>query len=166
MKPLCKLCQKEKNLTSERTDSFFADSLCDACLSQMVDTLNYRNLVEAVDAPILLMQGNPRQVITANEQALVFFGKGLSQVEGVRGGSVFDCIHSFSEAGCGKDEHCENCPIKDAIVDTFVTSTSHRHVSTVLKLKKKNEIEDYRIRVSTEKLADWALVKIEQCEKV
>src|SRR5512137_2252868 len=81
--------------------------------------------IEAIDAPILLMQGNPRQVVTANRKALELFGKELHEVERHRGGQVFDCVHSFTEAGCGKDAHCENCQIKNAIVDTLTTANSH-----------------------------------------
>lgn len=58
-------------------------------------------LLEAIDAPILLMQGNPRQVVSANKRALELFGKALREVENHRGGQVFDCVHSFTEAGCG-----------------------------------------------------------------
>jgi len=73
---------------------------------------DYNTLLETIDVPVLLMQGNPRQVVTANQKALALFEKKPKDVEGHRGCQVFDCIHSFTEAGCGKDANCEDCNIK------------------------------------------------------
>ena len=123
-------------------------------------------LLEAIEAPILLMQGNPRQVVSANKKALALFGKELREVENHRGGEVFDCIHSFTEAGCGKDTNCEGCKIKDAIVDTFTTAKPHNGVSTTLQIKKADGIKPYVLQVSTEKVGDLALVKVERYEGV
>jgi hypothetical protein len=120
--------------------------------------------LEAIEAPVLLMQGNPRQVVTANKRALDLFRKELHEVEGRRGGRVFDCVHSFTEAGCGKDVNCEGCKIKDAIVDTFATGNPHRGISTSLQIRQANGTNAYVLQVSTEKLGDLALVRIERYE--
>ncbi|MGB9080706.1 MAG: hypothetical protein WCD00_05365, partial [Desulfuromonadaceae bacterium] len=91
--------------------------------------INYGEWIETIKAPVLLMQGNPRQVVTANRKALELFDKELREVEGHRGGQVFDCVHAFTEEGCGKDVNCEGCRIRDAIIDTFTTARSHIGVS-------------------------------------
>ena len=118
----------------------------------------------AIGLPALLMQGNPRQVLTANQQALDLFGKELRQVEAHRGGQVFDCLHSFSAAGCGKDVNCEHCAIKGAIVDTFTTGVPHEAVAATLPVRKAG-VAGYRaLQVSTEKIGELALVRIERYE--
>lgn len=118
--------------------------------------------LDAIAEPVLLMQGNPRQVVTANTRALTLFGKALQEVEGHRGGQVFDCVHSFTEAGCGKDVNCEHCAIKGAIVDTFTTGMPHEAVAVTLPVRKAGA-SGYRIlQVSTEKIGDLALVRIER----
>lgn len=127
--------------------------------------LSYSEWLEPVDAPVLLMQGNPRQVVTANRKALELFEKELHEVEGHRGGQVFDCIHAFTEDGCGKDSNCEGCKIRDAIIDTFTTGKSHSGVSTSLQIKKAAGIMIFELHVSTEKVGDLALVRIERFEK-
>ncbi|MEI8355215.1 MAG: putative zinc-binding protein [Deltaproteobacteria bacterium] len=127
--------------------------------------LNYREWIEAIDAPLLLMQGNPRQVITANRRALELFEKELDEVEGRRGGQVFDCIYAFTEDGCGKDINCEGCKIRDGIIDTFTTGKSHNGVSTSLQIKKTTGTMTYVLQVSTEKVGDLALVRIERFDK-
>jgi hypothetical protein len=136
--------------------------ICEACLRQVSGTPNSRKWLEAIDAPILLMQGNPRQVVTANKKALELFGKELPEVEDRRGGQVFDCVHSFTEAGCGKDSNCENCKIKDAIVDTFTLDNPHNGISTSLQIKKADGTKTYALQVSTQKVGDLALVRIER----
>lgn len=124
--------------------------------------LNYSEWIEAVDAPILLMQGNPRQVVTANRRALELFEKELHDVEGHRGGQVFNCVHAFTEDGCGKDSNCEGCKIRDAIRDTFTTAKPHNGVSTALQIKKADETVTYVLQVSTEKVGHLGLVRIER----
>lgn len=121
--------------------------------------------LEDFDTPVLLMQQEPRQVITANSKALRLFKKQLSQVENRRGGEVFDCIHSFTELGCGKDANCEDCKIKNAIVDTFNTGNPHHSVSTTLQIKQDNGTKPYTLQVSTEKIGNEAIVKIERFDE-
>jgi len=154
----CKACGKEVTL---ETRGSITNDICEACASRVSDTSS-RDVLEAIDAPILLMQGNPRQVITANTKALGLFGKPLSDVENKRGGQVFDCIHSFTEAGCGKDVNCENCKIKDAIVDTFNTGNPHTGVSATLQIKKASGTITHVLQVSTEKVGDLALVRVDR----
>lgn len=123
-----------------------------------------RDALEAIEAPVLLMQGNPRQVVTANRRALDLFRKELHEVEGRRGGQVFDCVHSFTEAGCGKDVNCEGCKVRKAIVDTFETGNPHHGISTSLPIRKADGTNNYVLQVSTEKLGDLALVRVERYE--
>jgi len=160
----CKVCGKETALGGQLAQSNVTYGICGACIFQVSGASNNSELLEAIDAPILLMQGTPRQVVAANRKALELFEKELHEVEGHRGGQVFDCIHSSTEAGCGKDSNCENCKIKDAIVDTFATARSRKGVSTSLQIKKANGTKTYVLQVSTEKVGDLALVRVERYE--
>jgi uncharacterized metal-binding protein len=138
---------------------------CEKSCPQAADKANYSEWLESIDAPVLLMQGNPRQVVTANKRALKLFGKELLEVEGHRGGQVFDCVHAFTEEGCGKDSHCEGCKIRDAIIDTFTTATPHNGVSTSLQIKKADATLNCLLQVATEKVGDLTLVRIERFDK-
>jgi len=158
----CTLCGRQIVSNAKASRRNITSAICDSCVSQAADTSDYSALLEAIAAPILLMEGNPRQVITANQEALALFEKKPEEVEKHRGGQVFDCVHSFTEAGCGKDANCENCKIKNAIVDTFTSTNPHNGVSTELSIKKANDTRSYVLQVSTEKLGDLALVRIER----
>jgi len=136
-----------------------------AKIAAKLEKNDYIEWLEAIDAPVLLMQGNPRQVVTANRRALALFEKELQEVEGIRGGQVFDCIHAFTKDGCGKDRNCEGCKIRDGIIDTFSTGKPHKGVLTSLQIKKGNETATYELQISTEKVGDLALVRIDRFDK-
>jgi len=166
MKRACKVCSAVEQ--DQPTLYPVTGGLCSACakaISSSGRRIELTAFLESLSLPILLMQTDPRQVYAANKRALALFGKEAGQVEAHRGGQVFDCIHSFSEAGCGKDVHCEGCRIKDAIVNTFKTGASSGGVSTVLEIRKNSGIAAYQITVSTEKLDNFALLRIDRFEK-
>ncbi len=155
----CRACGKESigNAHDSLTPGY-----CGACAGKLESTSQKAAPLESIRAPVLLMQANPRRVVTANRQALTLFGKPLRSIEGHRGGEVFDCVHSFSEAGCGKDNNCEHCKIKHAIMDTFTTGNAHRGISANLDIRKPSGTQTYVVQVSTEKLGDLALVRVDR----
>lgn len=164
MTAICRVCGNEIAPDGNATHRNVTNGICDRCAVSASGTSDNSVLLESIDAPVLLMQGNPRQVVTANRKALELFEKELHEVESHRGGQIFDCVHSFTEAGCGKDINCENCKIKNAIVDTFTTANSHNGVSTELSIKKANGTKTYVLQVSTEKVGDLALVRVDRYE--
>jgi transcriptional regulator of aromatic amino acid metabolism len=162
MNASCRVCGAKIVLDSEAAQRDITSGICDSCAIPVSGASDFSALLESIDAPVLLMQGNPKQVIAANRKALVLFGKDLHAVESHRGGQVFDCVHAFTEAGCGKDENCEGCEIKNAVVDTFTTGNSHKGVSAELSVKKGADTKTYILQVSTEKVGDFALIRIER----
>lgn len=166
MTQVCKICGTEVAQDGQATTGDITGEICGPCCRQLSAGANHSARLEAIDAPFLLMQGQPRQVVTANRRALALFGKELPEVTGHRGGQVFDCLHSFSEAGCGLDSNCEDCKIKGAIVDTFATETAHHAVATTLQIRKAGGIKTYLLQVSTQKIGDLALVRVEQYENM
>lgn len=158
----CRLCGKEITPDGKTAPRHITCGICDKCVGRASGATDGIVLLEAIDAPVLLMQGNPRQVVTANRKALALFRKEPHEVENRRGGQVFDCVHSFTEAGCGMDVNCENCEIKNAIIDTFTTANPHNGVSAELSIKKANGTKPCVLQVSTEKVGDLALVRVER----
>jgi hypothetical protein len=169
MKEVCMRCGSELNQAAipQKAMQLITNGLCSVCTSEVFKQSGgstLKKFLNAIDSPILLMQGNPRQVVTANQKACALFEKDLSKIEQHRGGQVFDCIHSFTEEGCGKDINCNNCKIKNAVVETFSTGASFKGVSTVLEIKK-NEIIAFDMQVTTERVGDYALLRIDRFEK-
>jgi len=131
--------------------------------------ISFNDTVQAImksrQMPTLLMQTEPREVLAANQSACELFSKDLAEIEGCRGGQVFDCVHSFTEAGCGMDENCEDCKIKNAVLDTFASGQSHANIQTVLDIKKQEETMPYAMVVSTEKVGEFVLITVVKYER-
>ncbi len=166
MNNICRQCKTGLE-SNPKTDYIVTNGICPNCIENIFDEQNnsLTAFLNSIDAPILLMQSDPRQVRTANKKACDLFKKDLSQIEGHRGGEVFDCIHAFTKAGCGKDKNCEDCKIKNSVVDTFTNGKSYDGISTVLEIKKNNSLRPYNLQVSIEKVGDLALIRIDKYEK-
>ena len=166
MNKICRQCKARLESIPQK-DYIVTSGICPDCIESIFGKQNssITAFINSIDAPILLMQPDPRQVHTANKKACELFEKDLSQIEGHRGGQVFDCVHAFTEMGCGKDENCEDCKIKNSIVDTFTSGKSYDGVSTVLEIKKNNSKKPYVLKVSTEKVGDLALIRIDKYDK-
>jgi len=122
---------------------------------------NPHAFLDALESPSLLLRDDKKQVVTANKSACELFGKDLSRIEGRNGGQVINCVHAFNVEGLCKGLNCDNCKIKNAIINTFATAQSHQGVQTILDIKKKNAINHYFIQVSTEKIGDLVLVIVD-----
>jgi hypothetical protein len=140
-----------------------AAGLCETCLAVLSSGKRdeAREVLEAINAPVLLMQPEPRQVFTANKQALALFCRTLEEAERRRGGEVFGCVHSFSREGCGKDAHCGDCKIKAAIVSGFAGPASA--VSTLM-IRRGGGDAPHVLAVSVEQTGSYALARIERFE--
>ena len=140
--------------------------ICPTCLTTVAEASDQdecRRVLNAITSPILMLQPDPRQVFTANDQALAVFGRSLNGAEGHRGGEVFGCVHSFTALGCGKDANCEDCLIKGAIVGTF-DGTMAADVGATLLIRHGTDVA-YRLVVSTERVGHHALVRVDQFER-
>lgn len=155
MTRLCRTCKAD--LSPAQTDwpqHNITQGICRPCLLKL-DGSRDTGILDSIDAPVLLMQETPRQVLTANKKALELFKKTFGEIEGHRGGQVFDCIHSFTEAGCGKDTNCEGCKIKNAIVDTFTTGARSMRYQLTLKSRKPMIQLSMRYKSQPKKWAIW-----------
>lgn len=161
----CRWCQTEFSVHFEKSADFIiTGGTCTSCAKRVFksnDMNIIRKYIDTIDNPILLLQPEPRQVYTANKKACELFGKELPQIEGYRGGQVFDCIQSFTEAGCGKDKNCEDCSIKGAIIETFTTGNSFENIKRPLDVYKDDKTLAYFLQIATEKIGDFALVRID-----
>lgn len=160
----CSSCRSPIN--GQESSRPVASTLCPACLEVVAtsgDKQECRRILQGIEAPILMMQNNPRLVFTANDKALGLFGKDIAGAEGHRGGEVFNCIHSFTELGCGKDANCEDCKIKTAIVSAL-DGTNAGGISSLLTIRKQADLP-YTLTVSCENIGDYALVRIEKFQE-
>lgn len=160
MDQVCRYCESSLNAEQDR---FITGGLCASCAGDVLSTReNTQRFIDAFGEPILFMQGYPRLVVTGNQKASALFGKDLSQIQGKRGGQVFDCIHSFSELGCGLDPNCQDCLVKNAVVQTFTERKASTNIYTVLDIFRDNQTTPYHMEITTEPMGEFGLIRIDR----
>jgi hypothetical protein len=167
MSAICIYCSASIKYPAKE-NRFITGDICSECIDSIFNQQDdlLISFLDNMEAPILLIQPDPGRVRTANKKACELFGKDLSQIERQRGGQVFDCVHAFTEAGCGRDANCKDCNIKNSVVETFTSGKSFNGVSTVLDVKKNNLIKSYNLQIATEKIGDLALIRIDKYEEL
>lgn len=159
--PACASCGRPIDVSNRRRP--ISAAICERCLHMMAagaDPAKCREIMRGIDAPVLLMQPNPRLVYAANDAALTLFNRSAHEADGRRGGEVFSCIHSFTVAGCGKDVNCDTCRIKAGIVNTF-GGTVGSAINATLIIRGDEDIP-YSMTISTEPVGAYALVRIDE----
>jgi len=164
MKRTCSWCKAEFD-DGRGGEYLITNGLCSGCSNFSKDADSINGFLDRFEAPVLLMQSNPRQIRTANRKACELLKKDLSQIEGRSGGQVLDCVHAFAGAGCGMDLRCKNCATKNAVVETLETGKSFKGVSTLLEVSKNDETLAYNLEISTERVGMLALVRIDRYDK-
>ncbi|WP_340818248.1 ATP-binding protein [Methanolobus sp. WCC4] len=84
------------------------------------DTSLFHSIFE--NAPlIMVVVSSERRVENINHTTSKTLGIKKEDALGLLGGELFSCVHSFDGDGCGKNENCKDCTIKNTVLDTFRT---------------------------------------------
>ena len=74
-------------------------------------------------APFILIVVNQEgRVEKMNQASISAFGKKKEEVIGLLGGEVFRCINSLKGDGCGRNEECADCTIRNSVMHTFLNA--------------------------------------------
>jgi PAS domain S-box-containing protein len=81
-------------------------------------------------APIMLCVVNAdRKVVYCNRAMSAFIKKSEEAVIGDRACGILGCINALDDPrGCGYGAHCQFCPLRAAMLDTFQTGNSHNAI--------------------------------------
>ncbi len=117
-------------------------------LTEQKDLLSaiYRN------APLVMMVVDAeRRVQQVNGFATQFAGKDAEEMLGLRGGEALRCMHALDDPkGCGFGKFCQQCVIRNSVLDTLETGKSHIQVEAPYFFKgKDNEIREMSFLTST-----------------
>lgn len=167
MKVVCSACGVS---LGEKPSEAFGDDvvshgLCDPCadrfLAQMGIALH--RYLETIPAPVVTV--TPDAIVgTANQEARKLLGKELSEIEGFRGGEVFECSHAMQPEGCGRTVHCSGCAIRNTVLDTARTGNVHRNVPAYLTPKQDFETHRIEMVISTEKRGGVVFLRIDDMQ--
>jgi hypothetical protein len=88
-------------------------------------------------------------------------GKGSPEIEGHKGGDVFECAYARLPEGCGNTIHCSGCTIRRTVMETHKTGKSSLRVPATLNRNDPEDPDKITLLISTEKIADVVLLRID-----
>jgi len=182
MKRVCAWCGTELDGKVSRDDSDqpITHGICEACSTNLWGEVGtpLHTFLESLGIPTLLVTGavvvdgalgeegvvgvaGAIVVDGANEKALEMLGKSQDAVGGKPTGQVFDCINADLPGGCGRTVHCSACTLRNVVTQTFTLGEGQIRVPVALEVRLGGSTEEKLFLVTTEKMADRVLVRIE-----
>ncbi|MGD8797154.1 MAG: hypothetical protein PVJ44_01480 [Desulfobacterales bacterium] len=165
MKRICSWCSKEMGRVDSQdgSENVITHGICGSCrdnvLFQMGVDLGV--FLDSLKLPIVVVNRKGK-IVTGNNQARQLFGKKLTEIEGYKGGEVFECSHARLPEGCGSTTHCSGCTIRRTVMETHGTGRSFLRVPATLNRYYPENSKNVRLLISTERLADLVLLRIDE----
>ena len=106
-------------------------------------------------APVLMCTLDAkRQVLYANRAFTEFTGISESELIKGRACGIFGCINAADDPqGCGFGKNCQECSLRWAIQDTFMTGSSHQNIEYNATLEQKGVCRQVHLLGSTALIA-------------
>ncbi len=161
---ICAECQVELRPPEQldEVQEHVSHGLCRSCIAKEMKQLglSLSDYLNELRQPVLVLDKNSR-VITVNEPGQRVLGKTIPEIAGYLGGEVFGCVHAEEPEGCGGSLHCLSCVIRNTVEDTHKTGQAHLNVAACQDLDTISGPRLTRFIISTEKIADLVVLKIE-----
>ena len=165
MKVICCVCGV--NLVDKPSDVIGNDAvshgLCESCAHHFMAQVGMplAEYLEGLHVPVLTV--TPEGTIgAANQEALKLLGKSPVNIQGFKGGDVFECENARLPGGCGQTVHCSGCTIRNTVMDTVQTGKPHRRVQAYLNQYSDSGSHRYDLLISTEKKGGVVFLNIEE----
>jgi len=163
MERICAWCKRKLNIREElSTDGVITHGICSQCAVQFTHSTpkSIREKLNSVSGPILVLDSQGR-VISANESGKRFSGKKDNELENQLGGDVLECSYAKLPEGCGRTEHCKTCAIRNIVMDTLANGRGYSSVPAFQSIRTPRGVRIMRLFVSTEKIEEYILLRIE-----
>lgn len=167
MKQICAWCGKDlgKTEAGQEEQEVITHGICKDCAYHLfaqagMPLLEY---LDGLGVPVVVVD-DEGTVKTANEQARTLLQKDLSEIEGYKGGDVFECPYAKLPEGCGRTVHCSGCAIRQTVTNTFQTGQSCQSVPADLNHEAGEGIAQTRLLISTQKVRDVVLLRIDAAD--
>lgn len=166
-KKLCAWCGK-KLIESTEYDSepensnIITHGICNDCRKRVLAQMGLplKEFLDLLPAPVLLVDSDVK-VKTANLHARSIIQKDIREIEGYKGGDVFECSYASQPGGCGQTIHCSGCAIRISVTDTYKTGKSLLKIPACLQKKSLGDSYDLHCFISTEKIGEFVLLRID-----
>jgi hypothetical protein len=165
MKRVCAWCKKELGMVDSQADceNVITHSICGSCRDNVLFQMGVelREFLDSLKLPIVVVN-QEGTIVTGNGQARKLLRKRLPEIEGYQGGEVFECAYARLPEGCGNTMHCSGCTIRRTVMETHETGRNLLKVPATLNQNNPHDPKKIRLLVSTERLADLVLLRIDE----
>jgi hypothetical protein len=165
MKKVCAWCGRPlgDEHDPDGAGRWITHGICSDCRDKMLNTLaiSLSEFLDMLPEPVLLVDERAR-VLGANEAARRTVPDSTAVGPDQLLGEVFECVHAQSPGGCGRTIHCSGCAIRRAVTDTYRTGESSLRVPATLTLGPEGEPSPVRLLVTTEKVGDRVLLRVDE----
>ncbi len=165
----CTYCHQELRpaTASPGGQNDVSHGICRACLGKVMAGLGQplADYLNEIEAPVFMVNDSGR-IVMANQQAQGLVDRPQNEIEGLLGGEVFGCPHANDPGGCGETLHCLSCAIRMTVMNTFTSGLSHHKVPACLDLDTMAGTRQMRFTISTEKIDQAVLLKIDEMEAI
>lgn len=161
---VCAYCLKPITDRPPAGSSDISHGICDDCMRVVLaDNGNsLQDVIEKIAAPVLVVSGDA-DVLTANAAAQKALGRPIATIRGYRSGDVIECVHARKPGGCGRQDDCKLCVIRNSVLHTATTGEPVRQaiaVQTVIGPDGSETTE--RFSISTNKEGRIVLLRIDE----
>jgi len=167
MKRICAWCKIEMESTSleDHPGNSITHGICTKCKDKILgpQKVELMPFLDSLNMPIVVVN-NRGNAETANKAARKILQKELPEIVGFTGGDIFECAYSKSPEGCGKTTHCSGCTIRNTVMDTFQSGNSHMEIKAPLNQGTPEKNEEVIYLISTEKVSDVVLLRIDTAD--
>lgn len=165
MKTVCAWCDKVMRTESLdfHKDNIITHGICDDCAGLMLwpKRPEVMDFLDGLGAPVIVVDASGN-ACSANKQARTLLQKDLPDIEGLKGGVVFECAFAQLPEGCGNTIHCDGCTIRNTVMDTFMSGNSHLKTPAGLTRGTTDNHIELQFLISTEKVKDVVLLRIDK----
>lgn len=171
MKRICAWCKKElgeKLYPGEKSgEEPISHGICPDCVRKNFrhEAIGMGDFLDQFPHPVLLVDEDVR-VLAMNKAGLKALNKKEEEVRGLLGGELIDCDHARKPGGCGRTLHCKSCAIRMTVTDTYQTGNSHIRVPAYPDLHHITQENRIRFLISTEKVGETVLLRIDEISSV
>jgi PAS domain-containing protein len=168
MKVICAWCRKDIRSSGEAAgpDAPVSHGICRECSDNLFFQVgvDLRRYLDSLPAPVVAVDPNG-VVTTANAKARQMLGKDSPEIDGRRGGQVFECAYARLPEGCGNTVHCSGCTIRRAVMQTWETGGSMLRAPASLIQDGPEGEQRVRLLISTQKFGSVVLLRIDEMSK-
>lgn len=165
MKQICAWCKKDiGEIEIEDTDpDAISHGMCKECAFHLSAQrgMPLRQFLDGLGKPIIAVDSDA-VIHVSNREAEELLGRTRNEIEGQYLGDVFECDYSFLPEGCGRTIHCVACAIRRCVNETYETGNSCTRIPAHLNHEKSEGVDEIHFIISTEKLGNIVLLRIDE----